>query len=147
MIFWKNKEQTIKHMQFKFDPVPTESTQICLFQERCIRNILHGKFGQLLIKYGLVFYKNWVVQIHTKYSLGTSQNNLTFGTRKMKNGFFVHWKWKLPLTNLFPIPICTHLHKMRSLGKTILWNNHYYRSFGLKATNRHTRLLILRRLF
>ena len=49
-------------------------------------------FGQLLIKYGLVFYKNGVVQIHTKYLLGTSQNNPTFATRKMKNGFFVQRK-------------------------------------------------------
>ena len=49
-------------------------------------------FGQLLIKYGLVFYKNGVVQIHTKYLVASSQNNPTFGTQKMKNGFFVQRK-------------------------------------------------------
>ena len=46
-------------------------------------------FGQLLIKYGLVFYKNGVVQIHIKYLVAFSQNKPTFGTWKMKNGFFV----------------------------------------------------------
>ena len=49
-------------------------------------------FGQLLIKYGLAFYKNGLVQIHTKYLLGSSQNNPTFDTGKMKNGFFVQRK-------------------------------------------------------
>ena len=44
-------------------------------------------FGQLLIKYGLVFYKNEEVQIHTKYLVASSQNNPTFGTRKMKTSF------------------------------------------------------------
>ena len=49
-------------------------------------------FGQLLIKYGLVFYKNGAIQIHTKYLVASSQNNPTFGTQKMKNGFFVQRK-------------------------------------------------------
>ena len=50
------------------------------------------KFGQLLIKYGVVFYKNGVVQIYTKNLVACSQNNPTFGTRKMKNGFFMQRK-------------------------------------------------------
>jgi len=49
-------------------------------------------FFQLLIKYGLVFFKNGVVKIYTKYLVPSSQNNPTFGTRKMKNGFFVQQK-------------------------------------------------------
>ena len=92
MIFGKNKEQTIRHLQFKFDPLPTESAEICLFQERWIKSFIMQKFGQLLIKYGLVFYKNGVVQIYTKYLAASSQNNPTFDTRKMKNGFFVQRK-------------------------------------------------------
>ena len=92
MIFGKNKEQTIRQLQFKFDPLPAESVEICLFQERWIKSFIMQTFGQLLIKYGLVFYKNGVVQIHTKYLVASSQNNPTFGTRKMKNGFFVQRK-------------------------------------------------------
>ena len=61
--FLNNKDQTIKHLEFKFDPIPTKSAALCLFQERCIRNILHGKFGKLLLKYGLVYYQNGLVQI------------------------------------------------------------------------------------
>ena len=49
-------------------------------------------FDQLLIKYGLVFLKNGVVQIHIKFLIGPSQKSHTFGTRKMKNDFFVQRK-------------------------------------------------------
>ena len=34
MIFVKNKQQTMRQLQFKFDPLPTESAEICLFHER-----------------------------------------------------------------------------------------------------------------
>jgi hypothetical protein len=33
MIFGKNEEQTIRQLQIKFDPLPTESVEICLFHE------------------------------------------------------------------------------------------------------------------
>ena len=33
MIFGKNKQQTMRQLQFKFDPLPTESAGICLFHE------------------------------------------------------------------------------------------------------------------
>ena len=36
MIFGKNKEQTTRQLQFKFDPLPTESVGICLFHQRWI---------------------------------------------------------------------------------------------------------------
>jgi len=35
-------------------------------------------FGQLLKKYGLVFYKNGGAQFHTKYLVGSSQKNPYF---------------------------------------------------------------------
>ena len=38
MIFGKNKEQTMRQLQFKFDPLPTESAEICLFHERWIKS-------------------------------------------------------------------------------------------------------------
>ena len=55
IIFGKNKEQTMRQLQFKFDPLPTESAEICLFHERWIKAFDTQPFGQLFIKYGLVF--------------------------------------------------------------------------------------------
>ena len=57
MIFGKNKQQTMRQLQFKFDPLPTESAEICLFHERWIKTFYTQPFGQLCIKYGLVFQK------------------------------------------------------------------------------------------
>ena len=37
MIFGKNKKQTMREMQFKFDPLPAESAEICLFHEGWIK--------------------------------------------------------------------------------------------------------------
>ena len=55
MIFGKNKEQPMRQLQFKFDPLPTESAEICLFHQRWIKAFDMKPFGQLCIKYGLVF--------------------------------------------------------------------------------------------
>ena len=92
MIFEKNKEQTTRQLQFKFDPLPTESAEICLFHERWIKTFYTQPFGQLCIKYGLVFYKIDLVQFCNNYLGGPSQKNLLLGTRKMENDFFVQRK-------------------------------------------------------
>ena len=55
MIFGKNKEHTMRQLQFKFDPLPTESVGICLFHQRWIKTFYTQPFGQLCIKYVLVF--------------------------------------------------------------------------------------------
>ena len=57
MILEKNKEQTMRQLQFKFDPLPTESAEFCLFHERWIKTFDTQPFSQLCIKYGLVFYE------------------------------------------------------------------------------------------
>ena len=57
MIFVKNKEQTMRQLQFKFDPLPTESARICLFHQRWIKTFDTQPLCQLCIKYGLVFKK------------------------------------------------------------------------------------------
>ena len=57
MIFGKNKEQTMRQLQFKFDLFPTESAEIYLFHQRWIKAFDTHPFGQLCIKHGLVFYK------------------------------------------------------------------------------------------
>ena len=92
MIFGKNKEQTTRHLQFKFDPLPTKSAEICLFHERWIKTFDTQPFCQLCIKYGLVFYKIELVQFCNNYLVGPSQKNLIWGTRKMENDLFVQRK-------------------------------------------------------
>ena len=96
MNFGKNKEQTMRQLQFKFDPLLTKSAGICLFHERWIKTFYTQPFGQLCIKYGVVFYKNDLVQFCNNYLGGPSQKNLLLGTRKMENGSFVQRKRKLP---------------------------------------------------
>jgi hypothetical protein len=73
MIFGKNKEQTIRQLQFKFDPLPTISTGICLFHERWIKAFDTQPYCHLYIKYGLIFYKIDLVQFGNKYMVGPSQ--------------------------------------------------------------------------
>ena len=72
MIFGKNKEQTMRQLQFKFDPFPAESAEICLFHQRWNKAFSTQPFGQLNIKYDLRFYKIDVAQICNKYLLGSS---------------------------------------------------------------------------
>ena len=78
----------MRHLQFKFDPIPSESAEICLFHERWIKTFDTQPFGQLCIKYGLVFYKIDLVQFCNNYLVVPSQKNLLLGTRKMENGSF-----------------------------------------------------------
>ena len=89
MIFGKNKEQTIRQLQFKFDPLPAESAEICLFNQRWIKTFYTQTFCQLCIKHGLVFYKIDLVHFCNNYLVVPSQKNLILGTRKMENEFSV----------------------------------------------------------
>ena len=86
----------MRQLQFKFDPLPTESAGICLFHQRWINTFDTQPFCQLCIKYVLVFYKNNYVQFRNKYMVAPSQKKLISGTRKMENEFSVQRKWKLP---------------------------------------------------
>ena len=92
MIFGKNKEQTMRHLQFKFDPFPPESAAICLFHQRWIKTFDTQPFCQLCIKYSLISQKIYLVQFCNNYFGGPSQKNLLLGTRKMENDFFVQRK-------------------------------------------------------
>ena len=85
MIFGKNKEQTTRQLQFKFDPLPIESAGICLFHQRWIKTFDTQSFCQLCIIYVLVFYKIDQVQFCNKYMVGPSQ----------KNSFRALGKWKM----------------------------------------------------
>ena len=82
----------MRQPQFKFDPLPPESAEIGLFHLRWIKTFETQPFGQLCIKYVLVFYKNDLVQFCNNYLGGPSQRNLLLGTQKMENEFFVQRK-------------------------------------------------------
>ena len=82
----------MRQLQFKFDPLPTESAEICLFHQRWIKYFYTQPFGQLCIKYVLVFQKIDLVQFCNKYIIGPSQKELNSGTRKMENKFSVQRK-------------------------------------------------------
>ena len=82
----------MRQLQFKFDPLPTKSVEICIFHERWIKTFDTQAFCQLCIKYGLVFSKNDLVQFCNKYMVSPSQKNLIWGTRKMENEFCVQRK-------------------------------------------------------
>ena len=86
----------MRQLQFKFDPLPTKSAEICLFHQRWIKACDTQPFGQLCLKYGLVFYKIDLVQFCNNYMVGPSQKKLISGTRKMENEFSMQRKWKLP---------------------------------------------------
>jgi hypothetical protein len=89
IIFGKNKEQTMRHLQFKLDPVSPKSAEICLFHERWIKTSDTQPFGQLYIKYGLIFYKIDLVQFCNKYMVDPSQ----------KNSFWAPEKWKMKFSS------------------------------------------------
>ena len=92
MILEKNKEQTIRQLQFKFNPLPTELAEICLFHQRWIKTFDTQPFCQLCIIYGLVFYKIDQVQFCNKYMVGPSQKNSFQALKKIENEFFVQIK-------------------------------------------------------
>ena len=82
----------MRHLQFKFAPLPAESAGICLFHQRWIKTSNTKPFCQLCIIYGLVFYKIDLVQFCNNYLVVPSQKNLLLGTRKMENEFSVQRK-------------------------------------------------------
>ena len=89
----------MRQLQFKFDPLPTESAEICLFHERWIIAFDMQPFGQLYIKYGLIFYQIDLVQFCNKYMVGPSQKN-HFGHSKNGKWNFRPKKMKTSLGNI-----------------------------------------------
>ena len=87
MIFGKNKDQTMRQLQFKFDPLPTKSVGICLFHQRWIKTFDTQQFFQLCIKYCLVFSKIYLIQFCNKYMVGPSQKNSFWALKKWKIDF------------------------------------------------------------
>ena len=118
MIFGKNKEQTIRQLQFKFDPFRAESAEICLFNQRWMKTFYTQPFGQLCIKHGLVFYKIDLVQFCNIYLVVPSQKNsfralgkwkMNFSCKENENSLMQH------CLEFQDAPLCTiwdHLNKL-----------------------------------
>jgi hypothetical protein len=75
-------------------------------------------FCQLCIEYGLIFYKNDLVQFCNKYLVGPSQKN-SFWALKKRKWFFCAKKMKTPFGNIvchFNMPPCAKYE--------IIWTNY-----------------------
>ena len=79
----------MRQLQFKFDPLPAESAEICLFHERWIKTFYTQPFFQLCIKHGLVFYKIDLVHFCNNYLVVPSQ----------KTSFQALGKWKIDFSS------------------------------------------------
>src|SRR3954470_12315004 len=100
MIFVKIKEQTIWQLQFKFDPLPTESAGICLYHERWIKTFYTQPFGQLCIKYVLVFYKIDLLQFCKKIYGRSFTKKPHFEHSRNRKCIFRAKKMQTPLGNI-----------------------------------------------
>ena len=119
MIFGKNKEQTTRQLQFKFDPLLAQSAEICLFHERWIKTFDTQPFCQLCIKYVLLFYKNDWVQLCNKYMVGPSQKKTHFRHSKDGKLIFHANKRKTSLGNI----VC-HSNMHPCAQYEIIWTNY-----------------------
>ena len=75
----------MRQLQFKFDPLPAESAEICLFHERWMKSVDTQPFGQLCIKYVLVFYKIDLFNLAT----------IIWEVLHKKTSFWALEKWKM----------------------------------------------------
>ena len=105
-------------MQFKIDPLLAESAKICLFHKWWIKTFDTKPFCQLCIKYGLIFYKNDLVQFCNKYMVGHSQKNSFRALEKWKMKFPCKENKKSLRQHCLPFQyaplciICDHLNKL-----------------------------------
>jgi hypothetical protein len=82
MIFGKKHEQTMKHLQFKFDPLPTELIDICLFLRGGYKIFSMQTTGELWIKYDIISFKIWLFYFCNIFLVDASQKNPFFALRK-----------------------------------------------------------------
>ena len=137
----------MRQLQFKFDPLPTESAKICLLHQMWIKTFYTQPFCKLCIKHGLVFHKIYLVHFCNNYLVVPSQKNLLLGTRKIKMNFPCKENENFLRRHCLEfkdVPLCTiwdHLNKLcHECG-------HKIDHFGLKAIDLHTWFSFLRTLF
>ena len=89
MIFAKNHQETTRHLQFKFDTFPTESTKTCVFQKRWMETFSQETIWLFVhITWSSVF-KKCISQFLQHICGWCFAKKPIFHTRKMENGFFV----------------------------------------------------------
>ena len=108
----------MRQMQFKFYPLPTESAGICLFHRRWIKTFYTQPFGQLCIKYVLVFYKIDLVQFCNNYLVGLHKKT-HFGHSKNGKWLFCAMKVQTPQINI----VC-HSNMHPCAQYEIIWTNY-----------------------
>ena len=108
----------MRQPQFKFDPLPAESAEICLFYERWIKVFDTQPFCQLCIKDVLVFYKIDLVRFCNNYLVVPSQKTSFWA---LENGklIFRTKKIKTPLGNI----VC-HSNMHPCAQYEIIWTNY-----------------------
>ena len=108
----------MRQLQFKFDPLTTESVEICLFHKRWIKTFYTQPFCQLCIKYVLIFYRIDLVQFCNKYMVGPSQNKSFWALEKWQMNFPCNENENFLRQYCLPFqdaPLCTiwdHLNKL-----------------------------------
>ena len=90
----------MRQLQFKFDPLPTESVRICLFHQRWIKTFETQPFCQLCIKYVLVFLQNWFGPILQQIYGRSFTKRTQFGHSENGKWIFRAKKMKTPLGNI-----------------------------------------------
>ena len=90
----------MRQLQFKFDPLPSELPEICLFHQRWVETFDTQLFGQLCIKYVLIYYKIDLIQFCNKYMVDSSQKKIHFGHSENGKWIFRATKMKTPLGNI-----------------------------------------------
>ena len=118
MIFLRNHDQAMRHLQFKFQAVPAGSAGTCHFAEKWMVSMVTHLIGGLLIKYGLLFIKNSVGAFWQKSMVDASQKLVfsTFGKWKIdflfKEDENSLWRHCLPLQDTHMCTIWDHYHKL-----------------------------------
>ena len=125
-------------LQFKFDPLPTESAEICLFHQKWIKAFDTQPLCQLYIKHGLVFYKNDLVHFYNIYLVVTSQKTSFRALEKWKMNFPCKENQNSLSQHCSPFqdaPLWTIWHHLNKLCHEC---GHKIDIFAWKAMNLHT---------
>ena len=119
MIFSKNHEQITRHLQFIFVTFPAESAETYDFQKRWME-IFSQKTNCLFvhIRWSIILEK--ISPQVFQHVCGRSFTKKTISdTPKMKNGFFIQRKKKLPSETLSVLPRCMLVWNMDPFKQTM----------------------------
>ena len=118
MIFWKNHEKTMRHLQFKFHPDPTKSADTCHFVEKWMESFEMQPIIEMSIKCGLLFIKNGVPHFGNTLLVPASQITPFSALGKWKIDFLCKenenslWRHCLPFQDTHMCTIWVHYHKL-----------------------------------